>query len=358
MTEVCLKRIADLTPADWAVWLDIQERSGVYESPYFRPEFARAVAATRDDVEVAVLVQAGQTVGFFPFQRGKFNLGKPIGGKLSDYHGPLVRHGAEFDAQMLLAACKLASWDFDHFVAATGALAPYVTIRDKSPQLDLSEGYDAYARRRREAGNNSIHRQGQKTRKMAREAGSLRFEFDADDEEAFALLKAWKSAQYLRTGLADVFSFPWALALLAKLREYRSDEFSAPLSVLRAGDKVAAVCLSLRSKGVLHSWFNAYNPELHAYSPGLTLFIRLAEEAKHVGIHKIDLGRGDERYKTSLATGSIEVCEGSISGRSLATLLRASWRQTCDLVANSPLSSSASLPGKLLKPIREWLAYH
>src|SRR6185312_6233242 len=123
-------------------------------------------------------------------------------------------------------------------------------------------------------------------------------------------------------------------------------------------DKVAAVCLSLRSRGVLHSWFTAYNPELHQYSPGLTLFVRLAEEAEQLGIRKIDLGRGEERYKWSLATGSVELSEGSVSSRSLATLLRASWRQTRDWAARSPLSSSVGLPGKLLKPIREWLAYH
>jgi len=358
MTTIQLKRVAEITEADWSVWLDICARTGVYESPYFRPEFTRAVAAVRPDVEIATLVQDGQTVGFFPFQRGKLGLGKPVGGKLSDYHGPIVRHGARLDAHDLLAACKLASWDFDHFVCASPALDASVTIRDKSPQLDLSEGFDAYARRRREAGSDTLHRQGQKTRKMAREVGPLDFVFESDDEEAFRLLQTWKSEQYARTGLADVFAFPWTNELLARLREHRGPEFAAPLSVLRAGNKVAAVCLSLRSGGVLHSWFTAYNPELQTYSPGLSLFMRLAEEAPSLGIRKIDLGRGDERYKWSLASGSVEVGEGSFSSRSLATWLRSGWRQTRDWMANSPVSSRVGLPGKLLKPIREWLAYH
>jgi CelD/BcsL family acetyltransferase involved in cellulose biosynthesis len=356
MIEMKLRKVSELTPAEVAVWLDIQERTGVYESPYFRPEFARAVAAVRDDVEVAVLLQAGQTIGFFPFQRGKLNLGKPVGGKLSDYHGPLVRQDVEVDPQALLAACRLASFDFDHFVSASSAFEPYVTVRDKSPQMDLSEGAETYFRRKREAGTDSIHRQGQKTRKMAREVGALDFVYSSNDEEAFDLLRSWKSAQLARSGLADVFAFPWTLELLAKLREHQSDQFCAPLSVLRAGDKVAAVCLSLRSRDVLHSWFTTYNPELSSYSPGLTLFVRLAEEAAQLGICKIDLGRGEERYKWSLASGSVEVGEGSVSSRSLATLLRASWRQTRDWAAKSPLA--ASLSKKLLKPIREWVAYH
>jgi CelD/BcsL family acetyltransferase involved in cellulose biosynthesis len=351
MNDFKLKRIAELTPADWAAWLEIQQGSDVYESPYFRPEFAQAVAAVRDDVEVAVINEAGQTVGFFPFQRGKLGLGKPVGGKLSDYHGPILRRNTSLDPRRLLAACRLASWDFDHLRVAGGCFDALVTIRDQSPQMNVAAGFDEYVRGRRETGSDTIHRQGQKTRKMAREVGPLRFEFDADDELAFDLLCQWKTAQLVRTGLTDVFSFAWARALLAALREHRGVEFGAPLSVLRAGDQVAAVCLSLRSRGVLHSWFTSYNPQLQTYSPGLSLFIRLAEEAQSLGVQKIDLGRGQERYKWSLANSSVEVCEGSLSSPSLATLLRASWRQTRDWVSRSPLS------GRLLKPIREWVAY-
>jgi CelD/BcsL family acetyltransferase involved in cellulose biosynthesis len=358
MTNYQLQRLSDLTPADWSLWQDIQERSGVYESPYFRPEFARAVAAVRDDVEVARIQQDGQTTGFFPFQRGSLNLGKPLGGKLSDYHGPLVRQGAELDPLALLSACRLACWDFDHLVTASEAFAPLVTRRDHSPQLDLSEGFEAYARRRREAGSETIARHGQKTRKLAREIGPLEFSFDSDDEAAFELLRSWKSAQLLRTGFADYFAFPWTLALVARLREHRGEEFSAPLSVLRAGGQVAAVCLSLRSRSVLHAWFTAYRPELERYSPGVALFVHLAQQAPEQGIRKIDLGKGAERYKASLASGGVEVGEGSLTCPSLATWLRSNWRRTRDWVNRSKLKDAARLPGRLVQPLREWLAYH
>ncbi len=354
MTSFVLKRISDLTAADWSLWVDIQATSSVYESPYFHPEFTRAVADVRHDAEVVVITHREQTIGYFPFQRGKLSLGRPIGGKMSDYHGPIVRPGTNFEASELLAACRLACWDFDHLVTATAALEPYVTLRDKSPQMDLSEGFAAYARRRREAASDAVHRQGQKTRKLAREVGDLHFDFDADDEEAYSLLLKWKSEQFTRTGLTDVFTFDWTRSLLDKLRAHRGGEFSAPLSILRAGDKLAAACLSLRSRGVLHSWFTAYNPELASYSPGMSLFVRMAEEAEQLGLRTIDLGRGEERYKWSLASGSTEVCEGSVSRRSLGTLLRSGWRQTRDWVNRSPLAGTT----RLLKPVREWMAYH
>ncbi len=354
MTTFALKRISDLTGADWSLWLEIQATSRTYESPYFRPEFTRAVAEVRADVEVVVIADGEQALGYFPFQRGKLNLGRPIGGKMSDYHGPILRPAAQLDPLDLLTASRLASWDFDHLMTATSAFEPYVTLRDKSPQMDLAGGFAAYAQGRREAGSDAVHRQGQKIRKLAREVGPLQFVFDADDEEAYAVLLNWKSEQYSRTGLTDVFSFAWTRSLLDKLRAHRGREFSAPLSILRTGDKLVAACLSLRSRDVLHSWFTAYNPELASYSPGMSLFVRMAEEAEQLGLRTIDLGRGEERYKWSLASGSVEVCEGSVSRRSLGTLLRSGWRQTRDWVNRSPLAGTT----KLLKPVREWIAYH
>jgi CelD/BcsL family acetyltransferase involved in cellulose biosynthesis len=354
MADVRLKKISELSDADWSLWINLQQRESVYESPYFRPEFTRAVAAVRSDVEVAVLTEQGQTVGYFPFQRGKFNLGKPVGGKLSDYHGAIVPAGTQFDARAFLSAAGLATWDFDHLVDPTGAFAQFTTVREDSPQMDLSQGFAAYSRQRREAKSDAVHRQGQKNRKLAREVGPLNFTYDSDGVEAYDLMRRWKSEQLIRTGLSDIFAFPWTLALIAKLRQHRTAEFSAPLTVLHAGDKIAAVTLSLRCRGILHSWFTTYNPELSPYSPGLGLFVLLAEQAEQLGIRTIDLGRGIERYKTSLANKGAPVCEGSLSTPSLATLLRTTWRHTRDFVTRSPLASST----KLLKPLRAWLAYH
>jgi len=358
MTDVTLVRVSDLSPAQWRFWIEIIEASdGLYKSPYFRPEFVRAVAAVRGDVEVALLHQAGQPIGFFPFQRGQLGLGKPVGGKLSDYHGPLLRSGVEIDPQQLIRACKLASWDFDHLVCATAAFEPFVALRDRSPQLDLSGGYEAYSQGRRDAGSDTIVRTGQKGRKLAREVGPLQLDFDVDDAEAYELMRSWKSAQYERTGLADLFGFSWTGELLNTLRQNRGSEFSAPLSVLRAGDKIAAVVLSLRARDVLHVWFPAYNPELSNYSPGLVVLLKMAELAPGLGIRTIDLGRGDERYKWSLASTSAEVCEGTVACPSLGTWLRNRWRQTRDWVNNSSLKQTAAIPGRLLKPVRQWMAY-
>lgn len=349
--------VTDLREADWRLWCELQRTEPLLESPYFRPEFAQAVASVRTDVEVAVLEQDGATVGFFPFQRGTLNIARPLAGKLSDYHGVIARPDLEFDAGWLVRKCGLAAWDFDHLVAQP-ALDRFVTSREESPYLDLSAGYDEYCAKRRAAGSDVVAKTNQKARKLAREVGPLTFEYDSSDETVFQTLLAWKSAQYLRTGLADVFAYDWTLALLRRLREQASPLLAAPLSVLRAGKRTAAIALSLESGGILHCWFVAYDPELAAYSPGQAFFLRFAQEAAARGIRKLDLGKGDERYKWSLATAGVPVWEGSVGTPSLALLLRSAWRRSRDWVSNSALRDRASLPTRLIQPVRHWFAYH
>jgi CelD/BcsL family acetyltransferase involved in cellulose biosynthesis len=349
--------VADLGEADWRLWCELQRTEPLLESPYFRPEFVRAVASVRTDVEVAVLERDGTTVGFFPFQRGTLHIGRPVGGKLSDYHGVIARPDLQFDAGWLVRQCGLAAWDFDHLVAQP-AFDRFTTLREESPYLDLAAGYEAYCAKRREAGSDVVAKTNQKARKLAREVGPLSFEYDTADAAVFETLLTWKSAQYLRTGLADVFAYDWTRALLSTLREQSSPLLAAPLAVLRVGERPAAIGLSLESGGILHCWFVAYDPELAAYSPGQTFFLRLAEEAAARGIRKIDLGKGDERYKWSLATAGTTVWEGSVGTPSLALWLRGAWRRSRDWVSNTALREQAGLPAKLIQPVREWFAYH
>lgn len=355
--DMHLLRPCELTEAHWQRWKALQEAHPTYASPFFHPAFTRGVADVRRDVEITLFGDLDEPIGFFPFQRGRLHLGRPVGGKLSDYHGPLLAAGTPFDPRQWLRHCRLASWDFDHLVGAVDAFRPWIVSQAPSPQLDLSQGFAAYVQTLRQAGNDSILRQGQKTRKMGREVGTVRFEYDCRDERPWSLLFAWKSAQLRATGLADLFAFDWVVELLARFRGQQQPDFSAPLSVLWAGEQVAAVLLSLRCWGVLHSWFTAYNPDLARYSPGIALFLALAEHAQSLGIHTIDLGRGTERYKTNLASQAATLAEGSLSVVSLGTALRSAWRQTRDWAARSPLTRRLGKPAGWLTPLRHWWAY-
>ena len=62
LTLRCVK-VADLGEVDWRLWCELQRTEPLLESPYFRPEFVRAVASVRTDVEIAVLMRDGTRTG-------------------------------------------------------------------------------------------------------------------------------------------------------------------------------------------------------------------------------------------------------------------------------------------------------
>ena len=68
-----------LTPKHVEVWSRLQREDAAVASPYFRPEFTQAVACVRNDVEVAVMEEDGEPVGFFPYQRRGRNVATPVG---------------------------------------------------------------------------------------------------------------------------------------------------------------------------------------------------------------------------------------------------------------------------------------
>jgi CelD/BcsL family acetyltransferase involved in cellulose biosynthesis len=353
MFEFELVPARQLATDDLQQWAAMQQHNATLDSPYFRPEFTQAVAAVRDDVWVAVIRRHAAAVGYFPFQRGKLGLGK-----LSDYHGIISQGDLALSAEQLLRACGLASWDFDHLVAGQSAFGPYVRQAAVSPYLDLAHGFEAYAVCKKATGSEELFKIGRKARKLERERGELEFRWHDDSPEAFDTLLGWKSAQYRATGFADVFEFPWTSALLREIASSKASDFGATISTLYVSGRLAAACYSLRSRGVLHAWFNAYSPEFAAYSPGLVLFERMARAAEQHGATKIDLGKGEERYKRCLASAATEVLEGGVELQSLSVWLRSSWRRTRDWMEASSLSGVSKVPGKIVQPIRKWIAFH
>jgi CelD/BcsL family acetyltransferase involved in cellulose biosynthesis len=292
-----------------AAWRSIQEREPRFESPYFCPEFTQAVGSVRDDVRVVVIENDGRPAGFFPHQRAAWGRASPVGGALSDYHGVIAAPQAEWSAVELMRAAGLSVWSFDHLVDPAGRFAPYVTASATSPQIDLEN-------------MPKLQEIARKARKLAREVGELSFSLHAPGSGALERVVEWKSEQYRRTGLTDAFGVRWTGELLRRLMGIEAAGFAGACSVLRAGDEIVAVHAGMRSRGVLHWWFPTYDARYAAYSPGIILLLRIAEAAAALGIGKIDLGKGDARYKRSLMTGAAPLREGFVELPSLAATAR------------------------------------
>jgi CelD/BcsL family acetyltransferase involved in cellulose biosynthesis len=342
-----------MTPEQVGIWAEIQRADPAFDSPYFRPEFTQAVAAVRSGVEIAVLEDYGTPVGFFPFQRTRRNVALPVGGRMSDFHGLIVRNGVEWNARQLLRACGLRAWHFDHLIADQKPFQPYHWSVAPSPYLDLSHGWEGYQSGQLATHGESFKRAISKWRRAEREAGPLRVEIDSHDPTVFPSLIKWKVDQYRRTQVTNVLAFEWTTALLKRIAATKGEAFSGMVSALYMGDVLTAVVLSMRSYGVAHGWFSAYRPNFASLSPGLVLWLELAKRCPELGIQRIDLGKGPEEYKRRLMSGAISVAEGSVDLRPMARMIRRNWRRAYQWASHSSLRRPLLAPGRLLRTMVE-----
>ncbi|MGV9278305.1 GNAT family N-acetyltransferase [Streptomyces griseosporeus] len=308
--HITVHRADELTDAQRKSWHAAMDESPEFANPFLAPEFAQGVARHRAGVRVAVLHEGGEPVGFFPYERTSFGVGRALGLGLSDCQALVHRPGVVWDTRRLLSACGLASFEFDHLVEQQKPFGPHVTGLFPSPVIDLEHGDDGYPEWLRATYPGLAKTTLKKERRIGRDIGETRFVFDERDPRALRQLMRWKSAQYRRTGRMDRFSRPWIVDLVTDLFELREEHFTGVLSVLYAGDRPVAAHFGPRSRTVLAAWFTAYDPDVHRYSPGLMMHLRMAETGRRQGIALLDLGRGDKEYKDWLKTRELRVAEG------------------------------------------------
>lgn len=272
----------------------------------------------RRDVRVGVLrAGAGEVVGFFPFQVSRTGVGRPVGGKLSDYHGVVVGRDVAWDPVALLKGCGLRSYAFNHLIGSQAPFRPYFDSVAPSPVVDLAlepAGTPSRAERKR--------------RRLERQ-GPLRVELRSASGEELRTLLRWKSAQYARTRTFDAVGVPWVVDVLERLHAMRTDALEGMLSCLYSGDALVAAHFGLRSGRVLHWWFPSYDVAFARDSPGLVMIRVLLDGAAQDGIGLLDFGKGAEDYKTLFANDAIEVGTGAVVADRFtawrAAAARAAW---------------------------------
>ena len=338
-------------------WRAVQSTNNTFTSPYFCPEFTQLVGEVRGDVRVVVIENDGRIVGFFPHQRSFLGMGKPVGGPLSDYHGVIAGPNATWEIEPLMRAAKLSVWSFNHLVDDTGKFDSHIEVRTSSPQMDLSSGYAQYAQGRRDAGSDYIRKTEGLARKLGREVGELHFTLHEPDSKAMAQLLRWKSAQYRESHLQDAFAVPWTGGLLNRIAETQTVNFAGVCSVLRAGDRIVAIHMGMRSAQVLHYWFPAYDPEFAKFSAGIILLLRMAEALADMGVRTIDLGEGKSQYKERLMTGEAPLQKGSVELHSLLATVRRMQRMAEAWTARPGMPAISSLPFRAIRRVERTLKY-
>lgn len=308
----------ELTFEQLAAWKNILAEDSSLQSPFYFPEYTQAVGQVRDDVRVVVIEEDSMPVAFLPYQRGAAGLGLPVGGKLNDFQGVIGKLPESLSIQSILKECGLFSWSFDHLPDTQTDLVHSSFSVSDSPYIDFSNGWKAYQEDRAQAHSSIIRETKRKERKLARDVGNVRFEFQSEDDQVFLQLLKWKSAQRRSTKTFDVLQMDWARNVLEILRTVQTNQFRGCLSAMYAGNSLVAAHFGLISNSVMHFWFPAYNVDYSSYSPGVCLMLNMLEEADKRGITRFDLGKGDERFKQRLANGVTNVCQGAVTASALA----------------------------------------
>lgn len=306
-----------LTDEQIATWLDFQRSSSAFGDPFLSPGFAIAVDEFRRDVHVATIADASGMLGFLAFQRGRWPLAYPVGSGISDAQAIVHRPDWRVDGPVVLAGAGLARYAFDNLVSRQNGLANARKIVRSNWVVDLSVGWDGYLTGRRAARTSVIDDTRRDMGRLERDHGPVAFAAHNASQDAFALLKRWKSEQYLSTGAWDRFEEAWIVGVLERLVLDDLQGCSGQLSTLSVGDRVVAVHLGLRSEDRLVSWFPAYDPAYSRYGVGRQLLLRLLQHSCEQGLAGVWLGQGAEAYKQRFANRTEDVVEGRLARPSL-----------------------------------------
>jgi len=339
-----------LTAADVSAWLALQAASGrtsPFLSPFWVQACARVGGPDQEGARVVILRQDGEAVGFLPV-RVRGGAAGPVGAPMCDYQGVVGAPDLDVESRRLLAALRVGRLDFPSLLADQSAFARGVRGLSQSLVIDLSEGYDAYAKARRAAGTDILQDTAKKRRKLERKQGAAAFAVSRDVGDFDALI-AWKRAQYRASSQTDIFQVGWTEALLRSLFERTEPGFGGAFFTLHVDGKLAAAHFALRQGGVLHAWFIAHDEAFARYSPGVILINEILKWVPEEGVSELDLGPGDYRFKNSLANVKREVAHGYIGRPSAAALARGAAYRVRATAEALPLGRFSALPGKAMR---------
>jgi CelD/BcsL family acetyltransferase involved in cellulose biosynthesis len=276
---------------------------------------------------------------------------RPAGWPAADFQGPVLAPGTAFPPRLLLTG-GVRGFAFDHLLPSCPDFAPFVESSRPSPYLDVAGGLDGYLGRASRSGKDNMGQARRRAAKAERELGPVKFEADIVDDDALRRVVELKRAQYAATGVRDYFADPDRAALLNRLLHTRDPEFVGVLSTVYAGPHLLAAHFGIRSGRVLHWWFPVYDPAHSSLAPGWILLRELVAAAPTLGIHRIDLGRGDDEYKRRAKTGEVLVSQGIVTRSTTRKALRRAGVSLVAAAKSSPLA-----PG-LRRVVRTLRALH
>ncbi|QDV05193.1 hypothetical protein Poly30_06890 [Planctomycetes bacterium Poly30] len=343
--------------AAWQAALQDQHVRGGFASPFLGPTLAATMASVRPDVRLIVGFVGDEPRRFLPVHVSGRGRARPLGGRLCDVHGPVGALDPGGFREMLIGA-GLRSWSFRRCPQRDVLSPSFVFEETTSHLIRTDQGVEGLRSGGLLGSTSQLKQALRKERKLAKEIGPLRFEYDHQDREILAQLLAWKADQRLRSGSYNILQEGWAADTVQSLHDVVDREDPAQLdgrgrmSVLWAGDHVVAAHFGLADERRMHWWIPTYAPLFAAHSPGLSLLLHLIRECHARGIEVLELGHGDERYKSGFATGSQALYSGAVDRSSVRLALGATGVRVRAAVRRSRLEPGWVATKRLLRRAR------
>lgn len=347
MTRFELVKWRDLRPLDREAWRAFRAANLALRSPYFDLGWYDALNSARGDLHVLRGTANGAPVAFLPFHPRPFGA-EPPGGPFSDWHGFVASPDAIFEAPAALAAGTV-NYLFTAAPAGDPGLSAFADGADASHLMDLSQGFELYAKPRAGAAPRAARNWRRGLRKLQEDGREMRFVLDDRNPETLAVLLALKSDQFRRTGHPDRLAYAWSRRLMRAVFDSRNEGFQGLLSSLWIDGVLAAAHLGMRSGGVLHYWLPVFEARFAAYAPGVVLMAEMAREGAAAGVTEIDLGPGDYQHKKELANASAPLISGVVHAASPAGRASRAAHALSRRWSAAPVGPLARLPLKAFR---------
>ncbi|MEM6979554.1 MAG: GNAT family N-acetyltransferase [Planctomycetota bacterium] len=363
--DIDVLSLEELTSSDLAAWESYREDQSVYEAPFFSTRFAQAVGRARNDVWVARIEHQDVGPAFLPFHCRRVGFGRvvgvPVGRFLNDAHYVIGPPELEIDWTAILKAMGVVAFDCHALVGGTDHLIDQHQLQTvKAYRADFNGDSPAFLELLQQQ-HRTISKQGQKTRKLSREVGSLRLEVDCRCPNVLQQTIQWKRDQYQRTHILDLFAPEWTRKLIDELysdplkdtdgsTSFADSPMRGLLSVLWAGDRVAAAHVGMVERGRLHYWFPTYDLGLAKYSPGTALFVELVRAATEHAIDVIDMGYGEQPYKQKQTATISTVAAGTITNSPVHRIAFQSQARAIDWLKRIPMKETAKAAWRTIHP--------
>jgi CelD/BcsL family acetyltransferase involved in cellulose biosynthesis len=297
--RVTVVRPGDLGLGEAELWWKFQHRTPGALNPFMSLTYAKTVDRFRATARVAVVEDEGRIAAFLPFELTAHGVGMPIGYPMNNLQG-FIGSDLPVDPRWVVKKAGLRGWRFDYVPIEQRAFAPfhYTGTAVPCPVIDVTADLSHVPSRRKGR------------RALERRLGPVALEWHSGQPAHLDQLIEWKSSKYHGTSL--LFGDPTARAIIEQLAMSTATDCSGVVSVLFAGERPAAVHLGLLGPRTLVAWFPSYDPALSSFSPGTMLWLPLAKAARERGISQIDLGAGQDPYKSDLANDSYMVAGGAV----------------------------------------------